>query len=440
MKCPYCNYEFDMELTSCPSCGMMIQEYKEVLEELEKIKKPEESVEIAHPTPHKKKRGFSFILLFFTIIIIAFIIGAGAYQLGYIPQEVVKPLISKVKQLEMPFTKSKDIEQEPVEVAKDTTKDEPPEKEKTLFDEVTDEIESHIKEDQEKKDTTQPKQIQEKDIKSQLIEEQVEKKSESQPLQKEAEKEEKHEEAESLPFTAEEYAIMAMEDAIAGDIDKARENLQHALTQSPDMTSVKEYLALIDKALTHEEGKEALKHYFRALDFEKKKKNKKALQEYKKALNSYSDLPQALYRVGIYYSNKNDWDKALPLLEKAAPYFPDSKDLHYNLGRAYMENRNWKNAYEAFQKTVENDPDNFDALYKLALTAGLNNKWKEAIDAFEKVLPHRSNKGEIHYYIALAYYYTGEYEQAVKHSQQAIRYRYRVHPGLLKLLEPYRKS
>jgi len=48
------------------------------------------------------------------------------------------------------------------------------------------------------------------------------------------------------------------------------------------------------------------------------------------------------------------------------------------------------------------------------------------------------NFGLGHNNIAYAYYLKGEYERAIEHCDKAIKLGFKVHPELLKLLEPYR--
>ncbi len=77
---------------------------------------------------------------------------------------------------------------------------------------------------------------------------------------------------------------------------------------------------------------------------------------------------------------------------------------HINLGLAYVGKKMYDEAITEYKKAVTIDPN---------LAVAYNN-------------------------LAVAYYFKKEYGLAIEHCDKAIELGYKVHPGFLKDLEPYR--
>lgn len=122
--------------------------------------------------------------------------------------------------------------------------------------------------------------------------------------------------------------------------------------------------------------------------------------------SSSSPIVDALKLDSTRLLNKEDAVEAIAEYKKALETDPDNAEVHKNLGNAYF--KIWLNTFaiDEYSSAIQCDPDN----------AGAHNN------------------------LAIAYYCKEEYILAIKHCVKAIELGYRVHPGFLKELEPYRKK
>ena len=98
-----------------------------------------------------------------------------------------------------------------------------------------------------------------------------------------------------------------------------------------------------------------------------------ALPEFKAALASRPDYPQALKMVGICLLESGDAQAAIPQLKAALKADPKSADVHFNLGRALEATGDTKDAYTEYLAAVQDRkpfPEAENALGTLLLNKG----------------------------------------------------------------------
>jgi len=96
-------------------------------------------------------------------------------------------------------------------------------------------------------------------------------------------------------------------------------------------------------------------------------------------------------------------------------------------------------AIAEYKKAVEINPEYAEAHFNLGLSYYRKGMYDEAIAAFNRAIEINPEYTKAHNNVAILYYHKGEYSLAIKHCDRAMQLGQTVHPGLLKLLKPYRE-
>ena len=128
-------------------------------------------------------------------------------------------------------------------------------------------------------------------------------------------------------------------------------------------------------------------HLKSALMFEEKKQYKKALDEYKKALNLDQKNFQAWLNAGAIYSKIIKSEKAIICYIQALKQKSDER-VYYNLGAEYFKLRKFTHSMEAIKMSLKQNPRFLPAYLLLAVIADQLNQFKIASDSIENLLKY----------------------------------------------------
>lgn len=151
--------------------------------------------------------------------------------------------------------------------------------------------------------------------------------------------------------------------------------------------------------------KGAIDAYVKGMQAVDKKDDKKALEQFNKAIAEYPNFAQALTEVGTIYLKQGDLDKAAENLKKAVELKPDSFDAHYNYGYVLLNKKDMPGAETEFRAAVKIREASAKAHMNLGIALVSQKKYDEARDEFEKAvnLPNGEELWQAHKYLGGLY-------------------------------------
>jgi len=93
--------------------------------------------------------------------------------------------------------------------------------------------------------------------------------------------------------------------------------------------------------------------------FYNKREYKKAIQNYKKAVELYPRYSPAYDKMGLTYEKLTEWDLAVESYKRSIEYAPNRAISHLRLGRLYLRLDRHEEAAEELNKTIETDTTGF---------------------------------------------------------------------------------
>jgi predicted TPR repeat methyltransferase len=157
--------------------------------------------------------------------------------------------------------------------------------------------------------------------------------------------------------------------AEAGDLDKAEQQLKHALTLEPN--NVMYQLLLANFYKTRGLLQEACELLLRVTE-------------------AHPDSAAAFNNLGTVYFAQHQFQEAITCYEKALHLQPDYLDAYYNLGLALNKQRRYSEAMNTYQALIDMSPEHNAGRFQLACLFMQQFKYKDAINLFaeiEKSLP-----------------------------------------------------
>lgn len=127
-------------------------------------------------------------------------------------------------------------------------------------------------------------------------------------------------------------------------------------------------------------------YYNLAFALEKLGNTEKAIEHYKKALETRPDYYAALLAMGEIYTNRQEWPQAAEYLKKASDARPSEVAVRYNYGAVMMNLGDTPAAYAAFEKVLELDPSRALAHYQLGMISVSEANNEQAIAHLENYL------------------------------------------------------
>ncbi len=136
------------------------------------------------------------------------------------------------------------------------------------------------------------------------------------------------------PAAFERYALAGLYEK-NGQLDKAKDEYQHFLSQSPAFLDARDKLAIIYL----NEGKFS-----------------QAIEQYTIALQYDSRWARGYNNLAVVYSRRGDKVEAMQNIEKAVSLNPGNAEFHYNLGVVLLENGLKEKAVQEFETAARLDP------------------------------------------------------------------------------------
>jgi FkbM family methyltransferase len=164
----------------------------------------------------------------------------------------------------------------------------------------------------------------------------------------------------------------------------------------------------------------------------------KATSEYREAISVEPEFVEAHYNLAVAYGDAGRVDEEISEYKKALSMNPDVAEAHCNLGAAYADKGMWDEAIDEYEKALTMNPDLPDIHFNLGIAYRQKGMVDDALAEFKKAVSIDPNNGETHFYLAAAFYANKQYGLAIEHCDKALELGYKVHPGFLQELEPYR--
>jgi tetratricopeptide (TPR) repeat protein len=143
-------------------------------------------------------------------------------------------------------------------------------------------------------------------------------------------------------------------------------------------------------------------------------KVKQAIAEYESALALSGDLPDVNYRLGVLYSDLNDYDKAIDAFRRELTINPRNSDANYSLGAYYLTTTDLEQSRRYFEKTIELNPNHLGAYLGLMKIELSQKQPAAAIEWAKKAEAGGRDIEELHYLKSRAFNLLGQSEQADK--------------------------
>ena len=143
-------------------------------------------------------------------------------------------------------------------------------------------------------------------------------------------------------------------------------------------------------------------------------KVKQAIAEYESALALSGDLPDVNYRLGVLYSDLNDYDKAIDAFRRELTINPRNSDANYSLGAYYLTTTDLEQSRRYFEKTIELNPNHLGAYLGLMKIELSQKQPAAAIEWAKKAEAGGRDIEELHYLKSRAFNLLGQTEQAEK--------------------------
>ncbi len=108
---------------------------------------------------------------------------------------------------------------------------------------------------------------------------------------------------------------------------------------------------------------------------------------FEKALLAKKDDERALYYLGMYYQEHNQFNKAVEMYGRLTELYPDNKRAFYNQGYIYLvELEDFENAKLMFEQAVVLGPGFVEAVYNLGRTNEAMGDYTGAYEQYRKAL------------------------------------------------------
>ena len=154
----------------------------------------------------------------------------------------------------------------------------------------------------------------------------------------------------------------------------------------------------------------------------------------------YAPNSTELYNnLGLAYDISGKEYDTIPLYKKAIELDPNNSDAYSSLGNAYKKRKRYQEAIASYKKAIGLKPNYANPYFNLGVAYYDMGTKDEAIASYKKAIELNPNRGDAQNNLAVVYYDKKQYAIAAKHCNRALELGFKVHPGFLKALEPYRK-
>jgi len=175
---------------------------------------------------------------------------------------------------------------------------------------------------------------------------------------------------------------------------------------------------------------DAVKQFNLAVSLHRGKETAKAVQSYRKALESDPAFTEAYNNLGLLYQELGEFDKAQEAYQKSAEINPRYEKAYNNLGILFLVRGREDEALEAFQRALTINPNNVESHINLGILYKRRRQPHQAIESYQRALSVQPLHGEAHYNMALLYEQLEDVDLAVRHYQKFVQAASTTYPGL----------
>jgi predicted CXXCH cytochrome family protein len=147
-----------------------------------------------------------------------------------------------------------------------------------------------------------------------------------------------------------------------------------------------------------------------------------ALDEWRAAMETQAEHPEAHYTLGIFFADQGNLAKAAEAYQAALRLAPDSVPARYNLATALAGQEDSAGAERELLRTLQIDPEFAPAAYDLGALRGRQGRWREAVTALTDCLKADPRYPGALSAIGRAYVELGETDVAELVLEAAVRY------------------
>lgn len=185
------------------------------------------------------------------------------------------------------------------------------------------------------------------------------------------------------------------------------------IKRSPKSAHMRLYwgLALRDEALRLKDEENNIPEY--------EKWMRKALKEFEKGIEIYSDYAECMDQAGLAHYRLGNHEKAKYYYEETLKRIPNRATTLSNLGTIYFEKGDYTKALELYEKAVSLDKKYADGWFNLGSTYGTLKQYEKAIDAFEKCIEIDPKYAKAYYYMAMTFNFMNQPEKAKLNYEKA---------------------
>ncbi len=108
---------------------------------------------------------------------------------------------------------------------------------------------------------------------------------------------------------------------------------------------------------------------------------------FERALKTKQDDERAMYYLGMYFQEHNQYTRAINTFSELIELYPDNKRAYYNMGYIYLvELEDFDNAQTMFEKSVALSPGFVEAVYNLGRTKEAKGDYEGAYEQYRRSL------------------------------------------------------
>lgn len=161
-------------------------------------------------------------------------------------------------------------------------------------------------------------------------------------------------------------------------------------------------------------------HYDKGIDYAAAGDLKRAVEQYRKALEEKPGFPQAHGNLAFALMELGRIDDAIDHFNESLRLEPTESIPHYGLGLAYTKLGRAGDAVREFKEAIRNDPRHAPSYHELGLALINQGRNAEAKSLFEKALRIRPNMAESHTALGIIFQGSGRFDEAVEHFKASI--------------------
>jgi Tfp pilus assembly protein PilF len=229
------------------------------------------------------------------------------------------------------------------------------------------------------------------------------------------------------------WNIMGASTAQIGNLDKAIDSYNKALSLKPDYAEAYSNMGLalqdqgnLDKAIDSYNKALSLKpDYAEAYNnmgvaLQDQGNLDKAIESYNKALSLKPDYPKAYNNMGLALQDQGKHDEAIEVYNKALSLKPDYAEAYNNMGLALQDQGKLDKAIESYNKALSLKPDYAEAYSNMGVALQDQGKLDKAIESYNKALSLEPDYAEAYSNMGVALQDQGKLDKAIESYNKAL--------------------